>query len=369
MNLILISLLFISCNEGTKPTSEQHVFSVTESNRTVDLDKKTNNRDFKNNSTTEINKIVLSIFQDRNDNYWFGTNAGAYRFDGKSLILFTTKDGLFQNQIQEIQEDLLGNIYFGTGGFGVSVFDGKGFVSLQAKEYLRQKSPSKNNWKIEQGDLWFNAGGGAFRYYKDSLTYLPFPPLETDSKYSPHPAYQFSAYGVYSTMKDRRGNLWFGTQAMGVCRYDGKSFTWFTEKGLRGPAVLALFEDRNGIIWFGNNGKGLFRYDGTTLTNVTEEKGLSNPEFIKSGKVVPGTLARVWAINEDNNGNLFIGTGDAGVWRYDGRNLINYSTTDGLPFQAVETIYKDKKGELWFGTNGEGVYKFNGKIFTKFTIQ
>lgn len=43
-----------------------------------------------------------------------------------------------------------------------------------------------------------------------------------------------------------------------------------------------------------------------------------------------GTLARVWTINEDNNGNLWIGTIDACVWRYDGKNLTNYTTKDGL---------------------------------------
>ena len=94
---------------------------------------------------------------------------------------------------------------------------------------------------------------------------------------------------------------------------------------------------------------------------------MSNPEFIKNGKHGPGTLARVWAINEDNSGNLWIGTADAGVWQYDGRNLTNWTTKNNLPSSAIETIYKDKKGELWFGTDGNGVYKFDRYYFTKFT--
>ncbi len=155
---------------------------------------------------------------------------------------------------------------------------------------------------------------------------------------------------------------------MGVCRYDGKTFTWLTEKGLGGPAIRALFEDRNGNLWFGNNGNGLFRYDGKTLTNFTEEKGLSNPEFLKSNKPGPGTLARVWTINEDKNGDIFIGTIDAGVWRYDGKTLTNYTTKDGLTSNVVNIIYKDKKGELWFGTEGAGVCKFNGTSFTQFVF-
>ncbi|MFN8346328.1 MAG: two-component regulator propeller domain-containing protein [Spirosomataceae bacterium] len=144
------------------------------------------------------------------------------------------------------------------------------------------------------------------------------------------------------------------------------TFTWFTEKGLASPAVLGLFEDKTGNIWFGNNGAGLFRYDGKILTNFTEEKGLGNKDFRVSGKSGPGTLARIYSINEDTTGNLWIGTVDAGVWRYDGNNLTNYTTKDGLTSNAVNTIYKDKKGDLWFGTDGNGVCKFNGLSFTKF---
>ncbi len=240
--------------------------------------------------------------------------------------------------------------------------------TFRVKENAQLKGSSRNDWKIEGGDLWLYAGGGAFRVFKDSITYLPFPKPDNDPKYAANAPYEFSTYGVYSTLKDSKGNLWFGTQAKGVCRFDGKFFTWFTDKGLRGPAVLALFEDRKGNVWFGNNGAGLFCYDGKTLTNLTAEKGLSNPEFIKSNKSGPGTLARVWALNEDNYGNLWIGTGDAGVWRYDGSDLTNYTSKEGLPNSGIETIYKDKSGNLWFGTNGDGVYKFDGSFFTKFKI-
>ncbi|MGB3075409.1 MAG: two-component regulator propeller domain-containing protein, partial [Chitinophagales bacterium] len=79
-------------------------------------------------------------------------------------------------------------------------------------------------------------------------------------------------------------------------------------------------------------------------------------------------LARVWTINEDNNGNLWIGTYDAGVWRFDGENLTNYTSIDGLTSNAINTIYKDRKGELWFGTDGAGVCKFNGISFSGFTF-
>ena len=71
-------------------------------------------------------------------------------------------------------------------------------------------------------------------------------------------------------------------------------------------------------------------------------------------------------MNEDDSGNLWIGTIDAGVWKYDGNKLTNYTTKDGLAGNSIWTIYKDKSGVLWFVTDGEAICKFNGKSFTRF---
>ncbi len=304
---------------------------------------------------------VQSMLQDKSGNYWFGTNGtGVYRLSGKKLVQFTTKDGLANDQVLSIQEDKTGNIWFGTGKFGVSRFDGKTFTSFSDKD------SSEKLWKKEADDLWFSAGGGTYRYGKNTFTYLPFP---KDSGFPLSPADKPGPYGVYSILKDSKGNIWFGTQSNGVCMYDGSTFTWLTEKGLKGPAVLALFEDKTGSLWFGNNGQGLFRYDGNILWNITEEQGLSNLEFIKRGLDGPGTMGRVTAINQDKDGNMWIGTVDAGLWKYDGRKMMNYTTVDGLTSDHITCIYKDNKGELWFGTNGTGVCKYNGTHFESFTFK
>lgn len=49
-----------------------------------------------------------------------------YRYDGKTLINFTTKDGLPNNRVDEIREDKFGNIYFTSchPNSTISKFDG-----------------------------------------------------------------------------------------------------------------------------------------------------------------------------------------------------------------------------------------------------
>lgn len=316
--------------------------------------------------TKSLDKNIRSIFQDKHGHYWIGTNgAGVYRYDSKGLTQFTVKDGLSDNQVNNIQEDELGNIWFGTGSFGVCAFDGTQFTIATTKVEITEGT--ETDWKSKANDLWFCAGAGVFRYSHSSLDYLPLATSgSTTQTFSP---FSLSRSGVYSILKDSKGNIWFGTQAEGVCRYDGKTRTWFKEKGLSDSAVLGLFEDRKGNLWIGNNGAGLFRYDGKTLTNFTEENSLGNPDFKTSGKPGVETMARVYTINEDNNGNIWVGTVDAGVWKYDGHELTHYTAQDGLTSNAVNTIYKDKNGELWFGTDENGICQFNGTSFTEFIIK
>ncbi len=323
----------------------------------------------KTNKLVTIDKNIRCILQDKNGKFWFGTNAaGAFYFDGKNLTQFTSKDGLANNQVQSIQEDNKGNIWFANGGFNFSKFDGKIFKSYAIKDSLNLRKHFVYDIAIKTNDIWLPAGDGVFRFEDENLGYLPLKQSIKDAKNLRNNPFNLSSYAVYSILKDKKGKIWLGTQSQGVCCYDGKTFKWYSEKGLSGSAVLALFEDTKGNIWFGNNGAGLFKLYDNTLINFTEEHKLSNPEFKISGKDAPGTLARIYAINEDKEGNLWIGTVDAGVWRYDGNNLTNFTIQNGLSSNAINTIYKDKNAELWFGTDSNGICKFNGNNFYQFEI-
>lgn len=303
---------------------------------------------------------IRCVFQDVKGTYWFGTNtAGVFRYAEPTLTQFTVKNGLASNQVLAILEDANGNIWFSSGDFHLSKFDGKKFTAVD------QKVKISKDWVSKPSDLWFGAGGGVWRYRNEELSYRPFE-INNKAKQSP---YTLSRSGVYSVLTVKNGALWLGTQAEGVCCIEGAQIKWFKDKGLASAAVLGLFQDSKGNLWFGNNGSGVFRYDGKTLTNFTEDNKLANPEFKTNGKAGPGTLARIYAINEDNIGNLWFGTVDAGVWKFDGSKLTQYTVKDGLTSNAVNTIYKDQKGELWFGTDSHGICKFNGKRFTTFKLE
>jgi ligand-binding sensor domain-containing protein len=79
--------------------------------------------------------------------------------------------------------------------------------------------------------------------------------------------------------------------------------------------IRSIFQDSKGNLLLGTLGEGVVRYDVKTLTYY------SNPEGFNS--------TPVYAINEDNNSNLWFGT-DQGVYKYDGKTYRNYNQKDGL---------------------------------------
>ena len=53
-----------------------------------------------------------------------------------------------------------------------------------------------------------------------------------------------------SILEDQSGNLWFGTYGGGVTKYNGSSFTHFTEKeGLSNNVVWSILEDKQSNVW------------------------------------------------------------------------------------------------------------------------
>jgi ligand-binding sensor domain-containing protein len=327
-------------------------------------------------SVKELDKEIWVIFQAKNNDHWFGSNGqGVFRYDGKSLTQFTTKEGLVDDRVREIQEDKSGNIYINTSG-GLSKFDGRKFTTLPVAE------ESGEQWKLQPDDLWFRSGA-PLRYDGKSLYRLKLPPTKAGEEWiAKHPKSKFpnagSPYEVYTQYKDRKGNIWFGTGAAGVCRFDGKSHAWITEEDLTeyhyGPAngVRSIAEDKDGLFWFSNT---LFRYEikdpaapsdnesakTSSAMEYNREKGISN-----SDRDLRGNIGEYMSIAKDEKGDLWIATYGAGVWRYDGKKTTHYPVLEGDKVITVISIYRDHQGDLWLGTHENGARKFNGKTFEKF---
>lgn len=319
----------------------------------------------KGDTVKDLGSSIMVIYQDKKNTYWFCSwKTGVYRYYGKSLINYTTKHGLHSNRVDDIKEDTSGNLYFSgmSPNATITKFDGKSFTKIIA-------TPG-NEWKLEPNDLWlinaYQAKQKVYRFDGNTLYELTLP----------KPPKLNNPFDIYSIYRDKKGNIWFGTNPVGVCRYDGKSFEWITEEDVTefrnegANGVRSITEDKNGDFWF-NTENRYSVYDSITLKS---NKFYTRHESIGSldGKNTSG-LKEYLSTVRDNKNNLWFVTYRDGVWKYDaclpdgqGTKITHYVVQDHSKDITLFSIYKDNQGDLWLGTHENGAYRFNGNTFEKF---
>jgi hypothetical protein len=313
---------------------------------------------------------VRSILEDSKGNIWFGSyNEGVCLLQNGRLQYFTTKNGLSDNQVRSIYEHKNGIIWFECGR-GLSIYDGQKMSIYQERNYN-----SKSVWKLTGSDLWFKGDEtagynklegdpGVYQYDGKNLYYRSFP---IKSKSGEENSYSISTPFV----KSKNRMVWFGTYGA-LIGHDGKQFKIFNDDslGLNGTTeslhIRCIMEDSKGNLWIGNNsggstigGIGVLKYDGNEFIQFTKQHQLRKED------TKGNSLDRVFSIGEDASGNIWFGTVESGVWRYDGNSVKNFTRKDGLDGDLIWIIYKSKTGELWFGGGPNGVYRFNGKSFVR----
>ncbi|NND08050.1 MAG: response regulator [Saprospiraceae bacterium] len=129
--------------------------------------------------------------------------------------------------------------------------------------------------------------------------------------------------------------------------------------GLTSAEITCIFQDRKGFLYFGSNGLGLNRYDGKDIKNWIPRIDLPKLAYPHYG----------WTMVEDELGYIWIG-GGTGLYCYDPRqdtfSVFQPEEPRGLK-TCITGICLDQSGQLWVGGGDLGLLKFDpssGKFFT-----
>ncbi|MFH1321935.1 MAG: two-component regulator propeller domain-containing protein [Bacteroidota bacterium] len=293
---------------------------------------------------------INNILQDREGNYWIGTEVGLNKYRSDRFQIYDESDGLVNNIVWSILEDSKGNLWFGTNN-GISKFiPDKGIGAIQhfAFHNYTSKDGLPDNIILSmcednEGNIWFGtANGGAVRLsggYSDFRTFTTGDGLPDNT--------------INTINIDDDGDLWLGTKK-GLARFDPKNSSFITysmRDGLGGNNIYRIFNDSKGNLWFGILGGNLTKYDGNSFTIFDESDGIKH-NFILS-------------ITEDNSGNLWLGAYGGGLYKYDpeekeqgGGIFTNYSKKHGLSSESPSSIICDNENNIWIGTS-KGIDKFD----------
>lgn len=279
---------------------------------------------------------------------WFGsTGHGVYRFQNGAFDHYTELDGLTSNNVSEVMEDSDGNILFASAK-GLCVYNGLVFKTFTTEQELHEKSIT-SLYEDRSGVLWVATfQNGAYIREKDEFKKALSGDLE-------RPEY-IKTNTINEFYESPDGSMWMASWALGcegITRIKDKQLlTYRQAEGVEDTLIHCIEPDLNGNIWFGSRDHGVYKFDGSTFSNITADMELAN--------------ACIYDILCDSKGRLWFTTEKDGVWMYDGQRYTSFSVEDGLPHNSVFCALEDSEGNIWFGTRNVGLCRFDGENFEKF---
>ncbi len=305
---------------------------------------------------------VMAIYQDELGNMWFGTREGVNIYNGSSMRTLhptgNSSNSLSGNLIKAIHGNSKGSVFIHTQN-GIDEFDLEtGIIS--------QRVPMQVNAMSWANDTLYYAKDNAIFTLENEKNHL-FSKLEEGVE-------------VTTLLPVSGHRLVVGTIASGVyeVRSDGK-VTLMLDPGSR---VSSLFEDSNRNLWVSTWENGLFKigrvaevtetYDvGETGDTGNSRQGWSivhyNQKPLEPSKGLSSDFVR--AVQEDENGDLWIGTMNGLDKLDEKRSLFNHYDSEvhdnrSLSNQSVWSLHKDKYGNIWVGTYFGGVNYFHPQSST-----
>lgn len=254
------------------------------------------------------------------------------------------------------------------------------------------------------GDLW--VGGfpnGADVSYRTAITTHQITPKIQGVPIN-------SYFPILNILKDSDGEVWVGTDGLGVYKCD-------TETNVNSPfklgpekreVIKTIYQDQKGDIWFGHWEKGMTRYNKKTNT-------FTYFQVQENGGPYQITGNNVWAFQEDRDGNFWVSCLYDGLVRFSkngterkvyfipDKNVSPYKILDlycdskgtlwacfenhglaylkkgeedfhfidpdhsGLNDINIRCVFEDSKGNLWFGTEVNGLYIYYDNHFKRYS--
>ncbi|MDR3698446.1 MAG: two-component regulator propeller domain-containing protein [Candidatus Sulfopaludibacter sp.] len=219
---------------------------------------------------------VRCMYEDREGDMWVGSNDGLSRLRDDVFTVYGKPEGLPSDEPNTVFQDSSGRIWIGFHDAGLMLFAGD-----KSRVYTtRDGLPNNEVYAIREmgnGDLLISARGGMVRMHNGAFTtYIPPDPL--------------SRLNVFDAMEDWTGKIWLATSG-GLLQLRGRDFVKVVDSGaILSSAVVTLCEGQDGALWAGTYGKGLWFIQGDAKRLYTSRDGLSGDQVRSVHQDVDGTL-------------------------------------------------------------------------------
>ena len=273
---------------------------------------------------------------DREGGMWVGTDRGLVRILPQIIHVFSTRNGLPEDNAYPIYEDRAGKIWAGLWESSLVKFENGRFTNLLHGEPETQYIASL--FEDRSGRFWVgNLGHLRYLNHGKLVDFTVAAGFSEDTEFS-------------VITEDRQNNLWFGTNH-GLGRYSSGRSTLFTKKdGLPDDNIVALLPTPAGDLWIGTRA-GLALIQNGKIRTFSAEDGLAS-NFIRS-------------LYEDSDRTLWIGSYDGGLTRFKDGKFTRFTTKEGLSSNGVFCILEDDSGWFWMNSN-QGIFRIRKQELNDF---
>ena len=307
---------------------------------------------FRNNPLNNLSlsdNFISSMFEDNQNNIWFGTISRGLMKVIPSKSLFSPEGNnldpfnrLSKKHIRAIYEDSKSRIWVGTIDGLLFMYDP--FTQrMEEFQYEKNKNSGKNGilgpdidtiYEDENGIIWIGTFNGVQKYDPINKKFS-VPKIINYTELAENPNMD-----VEVIIEKDHENLWIAIWDVGIISFNKRTsnadwLRWGLDStSLSSNQIYTVFKSSIGEFWVGTA-------DGLNL-------------FIDSTKSFRRYFLgnSISSIHEDENGNLWLGT-NRGLYKFDrGTNSFKvFSKPNGFPANLIGGILADDKGYLWIGTS------------------
>lgn len=344
---------------------------------------------------TEVSAVIQSIYEDRAGTFWLSTTAGLYGLDSKGQTLvhfgYDAEDptSLGSSDVKFAMEARDGTFWV-TNGAGLEAID-----PSTGRVLFRVPLPeSREMGFIEDrhGIFWVHHAGGSGLSSFDQTT-----KTLTTYRFVDDSGRALTPFGIYASLEDRDGGLWFGTGA-GLLRLDAENRQFIRYRNrssdpqsLGGDDVITLFQDKQDNIWVALHGMPINLFPARQppfrkmpsrpadpygraermVNSILEVEGKSlwisfvgmlSDVDLKTGKRTNlrerlGLNSDVISMAQDARGRVWLGTSGGGLVRADPSGDVRrfqHDPTDpgSIASDVVNDILVDDAQTIWLATWG-----------------
>lgn len=163
---------------------------------------------------------------------------------------------------------------------------------------------------------------------------------------------------VRKLYEDSRGFIWVGTHK-GLNRYDGSRFKVYdrTDFGIESDFINVIREDLDGNLWIGtDNGVVIYRYSTDSFVRLRD--------FLKGGGPVSCPDDRIFAIERNSRGVMWISSRDGGLysWNPQTGRLEHHPLSDGdTPLTNIFRIAVGSDDELFLAVYCDDIFRTDAR--------